>query len=400
LSKPKNRKLIRTLLKDFDRNKKDGTFPISEKYQKERLDMTKEDCIALLKGLAEADPDRFITRNWFRVNSGITENTWNRYWGTFREFKVAAGVTVSRHVRRMEMEIAKHSSVDHYRVMNGEIHEYVGKYTRTSNKRWQTILVAADFHDKGCDPFALRVFLDVAKRVQPEIVVLAGDVLDLPEFGVFTVDPRDWDPVGRIDFVQQRILAPIRSLCPNADIRYHLYNHEYRLIRHLADKTPAMRAVLSDFLGMSLSDLFGLDEFQISVVSKADLAAFTKAQIKNELRKNYETYFDCFLVHHFTRDLLRRGMPGLSGHNHKHLAWSFESPTWGSYEVHQIGAMCFRDATYCEAERWNNGFALVHVDTQMKRSTTEYIQVGETVAVAGGKYYFRQDDERVPLGMV
>jgi len=50
-------------------------------------------------------------------------------------------------------------------------------------------------------------------------------------------------------------------------------------MRHLADQTPALRAVLSDLHGMTVSKLLGLDEFGINYVAKADLGAYTKRDI-------------------------------------------------------------------------------------------------------------------------
>jgi hypothetical protein len=35
-----------------------------------------------------------------------------------------------------------------------------------------------------------------------------GDIFDLPEFGKYGVDPREWDVVGRIKFAHENILAP------------------------------------------------------------------------------------------------------------------------------------------------------------------------------------------------
>ena len=365
--------------------------PFSETLGEDRLDFTAQDCIDLLRGVAEALPEQVISRNFFRVHSGVTERTWNRYFGSFREYKRQANIITSRQVQKLELEIAKHASVDHYRKMRKELEAWEGKYLRPSSGRFQTILVGADFHDKECDPFALKVFIETAARAQPETIVLGGDLMDLPEFGRYTVDPRAWDVVGRIRFVHENILAPLRAVCPNAQIDLIEGNHEARLIRHLADKTPSMLVILADLLEMKIEDLLGLKKYQVNYIAKADLASWTKQDQFKEIRRNFRVYHDCFLVHHYTDAGKAKQMPGVSGHSHKHLSWSCESPTFGAYEWHQMGAMHIRDATYTDGEKWSNGFALAHIDTEKKRVVTEYIPVGETMACAGGKFYFRKE---------
>ena len=64
--------------------------PLSEDHSKFKQFYTKEDCINELKDVAEAEPERVITRNYFRNASDISESTWTRYFGTFHEFKRAA----------------------------------------------------------------------------------------------------------------------------------------------------------------------------------------------------------------------------------------------------------------------------------------------------------------------
>jgi hypothetical protein len=364
--------------------------PFSETLGEDRLDFTAQDCIDLLRGVAEALPEQVISRNFFRVHSGVTERTWNRYFGSFREYKRQANIITSRQVQKLELEIAKHASVDHYRKMRKELEAWAGKYLRPSSGRFQTILVGADFHDRECDPFALKIFIETAARAQPETIVLGGDIFDLPEMGKYTTDPRAWDVVGRIRFVHNEILAPLRAVCPKAQIDLIEGNHEARIIRHLADKTPSMLVILADLMDMKIEDLLGLKKYQVNYVAKADLASWTKGDQLKEIKRNFKVYHDCFLVHHFTDQGKAKQMPGVSGHSHKHLSWSYESPTFGSYEFHQMGAMHIRDATYTDGEKWSNGFALAHIDTVKKRAVIDYVPVGETMACVGGKFYFRE----------
>lgn len=355
----------------------------------------KDELVHILRQIAESNPERVISRNFFRVNSGVPERRWTKHFGTFEQFKREAEVIISRGARKLEMDISNHVAADRYRAMGREATDWGEKYLRPSGKRWQTILIGADFHDKEADPFALSVFLDTCRRCQPDTIVLAGDLFDLPEFGRYTTDPREWDVVGRIRFVHDSILRPLREIAPSTQIDLIGGNHEFRLLKYLADQAPVMMVLLADLHGQTISTLLGLDKFQVNYVQKSDLSAWTKRDIKAEVGRNFKVYHDCFLVHHETKQGIRKQMPGVSAHSHKHLSWSFESPTWGAYEWHQLGCLHRRDATYTDAERWSTGFCLAHIDANRKRVALEYVPVGEGHAVVGGKWYFREGGRSV-----
>jgi predicted phosphodiesterase len=287
------------------------------------------------------------------------------------------------------MDISKHVASDHYRKMGSDASSWGEKYLRKDSKRFQTILVGADFHDKNTDTFALRVFLDTARRAAPDTVVIAGDLFDNYESSRYTKDPRRLDILGSFRFVHDRILGPLRQAVPEAQIDLIGGNHEFRVLKDIADQLSWALPLLHDFHGFTLQSFLGLDKHKINYVHKGDLSAWTKHDQFNEANRNWRVYHDCFLVTHDTKLGLQKHMPGVSGHNHKHLSWSFESPTFGAYEWHQLGCMNIRDADYTNAERWNIGFALVHVDTEKKRSLIEYVPVGETEAWVGGKQFLR-----------
>lgn len=372
--------------------KKEKSTPLSETLIPKLNECTAEEAIDDLRKLVEQDPERVISRNFYRINGKYSESAWNRFFGTFLEFKRRSGVILSRQQHGVEKSVAKHASVDHYREMNKEKFGYEEKYLRDSAGRWKTILVASDFHDKESDLFSLRVFLHTAYRVQPDIIVLNGDIFDLPEFGKYGVDPREWDVVGRIRFVHEQILAPLRMMCPNAQIDMVEGNHEFRLIRHMADATPALRAVLSDLHGMSVASLLGLDKFEVNYIAKADLSAYTVGDLNKEIGRNYKIYYNSFLCHHFPHGKTL-GVPGVNGHHHRNKVDSLYNATYGSYTWTQLGCMHIRDATYCDGEAWNNSFMLVNIDTKTRVSTNDIIMIGDTFAVSGGKFYYKSEAE-------
>lgn len=370
-----------------------ATAPLSENERKFMESWTAEDCIEELQRVQNLEPERFITRNYFRNNSTISDSTWNRYFGTFLEFARQAGLHLSRQQSKLERDIAKHASVDHYRNISIERRDWAEKYLRENDTRFKTVLVASDLHDIEIDLFFLRVFLDTAQRVRPDVVVFNGDIFDLAEFGRWGVDPREWDVVGRIKFVHENIFKPLREMLPDVQIDFIEGNHEARLLRMLADATPALRAVLSDLHGFTVGKLLGLEEFQINYIAKADLSTFTKREHDKQLANNYKIYWDSVLFHHFPH-ARNMGLPGANGHHHQHQVWPMFSPIFGAYEWHQLGSGHKRSASYCEGEKWHNGFGIVNVDTLTKATAWDYITVGDDFAVSGGKWYYREDSER------
>jgi hypothetical protein len=366
--------------------------PMSETLLvKDSTPRSAEDCVQLLRNMAEQHPEKVIGRNFFRVHSPVTESVWNAHFGTWHEFKRQAGIVLTRQQHAMEKKIAKHASLDHYRKLGAERSEWGEKYLREGKNDHKLVLFASDLHDMECDPFWLRVFIDTARRAQPDVICLVGDVFDLAEFGKYGVDPREWDVVGRIRFVHEKILKLLREACPNAQIDLIEGNHEHRLLRHLADATPALRAVLADLHGFTVSKLLGLEQFEVNYVARGDLAVFTDKDLNQELRENDRVYWDALLAHHFP-DARNMGLSGVNGHHHRFFAWSAYQKLTGPTTWMQMGCGHRREASYCAGEKWNMGFALGHVFRSKRAANLEYVQVGHMASV-GGKLYVREPHE-------
>ena len=206
---------------------------LSESAKKYDPTATSDQLVADLRRVQEENPEKFISRNFYRIHGVFSEKTWDCIFGTFLEFRRQAGLELSRNQHQLEKHTAKHASLDTYRdFQETEITPWVGKYEKPSDQgRTKTLLIASDFHDKEVDPFVLSVFIDTAKRVQPDIIVLNGDIFDLYEFSRFDKDPRLADLKGRFDFVRESIFQPLREACPNSQIDFTLGNHEQRLLK-------------------------------------------------------------------------------------------------------------------------------------------------------------------------
>ncbi len=361
--------------------------PLSETIIPKRHDGTREELIEDIRTLAIANPELAISRNWYRINGTFSESNFSQFFGTFHEFKRQAGIVLTRQQHHLEKQIAKHASVDHYREMNNERHSYGDKYDKPSNKRFKQVVIVGDLHDKNVDPFYMDVLIDTLQRVQPDVIVLNGDIFDLQEFSKYHTDPRDFDVVGRIQFVHEHILKRIRTVCPHSQVDFIEGNHEARLLKHLADATPALRCVLSDLHGMTVSSLLGLDKFQINYIAKGDLSAYNIRDVHKEISKNYKVYFDSFIVSH-EGTAKNLGFPGCNGHHHKTVIESLYNEHFGTYNWVQHGCGHRLDAEYCHP-KWANGFVIATCDIETKRTVFDTITFQENFAIVGGVFYER-----------
>lgn len=378
-----NRHVGRSTVKDW----LNGQVPLNEHTNKIQ-EATAEQCCDELRRIVQIEPSKFITAMYFQEQSRIANSAWKQHFGTFAEYKRQAGVTASRHVHTFGLNIAKHASLDKLREFNVEKRDWSGRFLKPNGKRFKTMLNGSDIHDIECDPFWRFLFIETARRVQPDSIVLNGDVFDLPEFGKYDVDPREWNVVGRIKWVH-KFLEDIREASPDSEITMIEGNHEFRLLRHLCEASPVMKAVLSDLLNMTVPDLLGLTKYEINYIAPADLGTITKADAEAELRRNFKLHHDFYVTCHFP-DAKAWGMPGTNGHHHNHLVSRHYNPLYGSYEWHQTGAGHKREASYCNAEKWSLGFLINHFDTEKKFVQQDYIDIGDH-AVIGGKWYTRDD---------
>lgn len=377
----------RSTVQDWVRGVEFDEVPLSESAIPKLHEATAQETLDDLRAMAEANPEKVIGRNYYRINGKYSESAWNQYWGTFHEFKRQAGIILTRQQHNIEKQIAKHASVDHYRTLSDELKSYGNKYDKPSSGRYKQAVIIGDLHDKNVDPFYMKVVIDTCLRVQPDVIVINGDGVDLPEFGKYNVDVRDYDVVGRLKFFHKEILEPLRNACPNATIDYIAGNHENRLLAHMADSTPALRVVLSDLHGMTVGSLLGLDKYQVNFISKGDLSAYTLTDKHKEIAKSYKKYWNSFICHHFSEGS-SLGFPGCNGHNHKTVVTPQYNETFGAYSWVQHGCGHKLDAEYCHP-KWQLGFVIANVDTEKCSTVFDVITFSEDMAVVGGKVYTR-----------
>jgi predicted phosphodiesterase len=372
---------------------------LSEKSKKFDPTANKDDCIEDLRELAGKHSLGAISRSFYREHGRYSDSTWNSFFGSFQEFRRQAGLELSRHQHKFERSIAQHASHDHYKVYyEKEYAPFYRKYEKPkATEGIRRIMIISDLHDKECDEFTLATFISECDRKQPDIIVLNGDIFDLLEFGKYSVDLREIDILGRFRYVWDNVFAPLRNACPDAQIDMVIGNHEFRLLRLLADATPNVRVLLSDVMGLELKDVFKLDDYQINLVSKFNLGAFSAKDVENELRRNYQIYYGCYVVcHEPDKNLMI--MSGTNGHHHRlsQVSNAFPDPTTG--KTHQVTwvqtpAGHKKDATYIQNMcKWNTGFLEVIINLDEKEVIQRIQQTYDKWTDIDGIIYRRKND--------
>ena len=366
---------------------------LNEKLRKYDPDATKEDCITDLRKVQEAFPLKYVSRTFYRNEGIYSESVWNKFFGTFLEFRRQAGLELNRHQHAAERGIAKHAAHDHYsEFYTTQVLPYYNKYEKNiTYDGIKTMMIMSDLHDEECDEFFLEVFVDTCRRKQPDIIVLNGDIFDLYEFSRFSIDPRNVKIKQRFEFVWTRVFKALRDACPDAQIDFIMGNHEFRLIRLIADASPYLKVWLSDVMGITFSKAFGLDEFKINWVSKADFSAFTKKDVEDELKKNHKIYFNCYAVSHHPDANLMKAFSGTNGHHHRAAYTSTTNALLGATSWVQTPAGHVKDAEYLEGfPVWDLGFLEVSINVSKKQVVQKIHQVHDEWSLIDGVLYEKQ----------
>jgi hypothetical protein len=150
-------------------------------------------------------------------------------------------------------------------------------------------------------------------------------------------------------------------------------------------------------MGLEFKDVFKCDDYQINFISKFDLGAFNGQDIENELRKNYEIYYGCYVVAH-EPDKNLANMSGTNGHHHQARLTSTAYIDPGSSKPKRVTwvqtpACHVPDAEYLHnLSKWNTGFLEVTVNIE-KQEVIQQIHQTHDWTVIDGIYYERREEE-------
>ncbi len=340
---------------------------------------------------------RGYARKLFREQYGVYD-PWENHGIAWVAMQRKLGMTKTRAENRLVNQSTRHREVKKLATQSDDRLSWGELYTKKkSNSQFKTMVVASDFHDIECDAFALRMFYTKISAMQPDIIVINGDLFDLPEFGKYSNDPREYQMSKRIDWVHQ-FLAKVRELCPKSQIDFIEGNHEARLVKYLSEMTPMMADILDYVHGMdNIREVFGLDQYHVNYVAKGNLATFTDAQLRKEVLGSEKVYYDMVHVRHIKPTESSICMFGISGHHHKLTVSSYWNAIAGSFQWIENGGMHLAHASFTNGDMWNLGFSTLLLDTEKKQTVWDYTQVGRDYCVMDGVVFKRKQSEYRPF---
>jgi len=323
------------------------------------------------------------------------------FFGNHQEFQRAAGLRDHRTTSKFRDKRARLKTEERIaKYIKATVMPWAGAFDRKHTNDFN-LLVGSDFHGEECDPFALAVFIDTAKRIQPETIVLNGDIVDFVEVARWSKNPRRLLDLQReIDFTRKHILEAIREAAPEAQIDLVIGNHEYRLIRYLADTAPELASLRC----LDFSELFGLKELRINIVlNDAQLAPDEKDK-RQVPRQSWKVYGGCFVVTHGTKagkfpaekELSRFGLSGCSGHVHRPQYHSLPTLSNPNADWFTTGMMAKNEVADGEGHganfkqgpsSWSVGFALVSIFSNEGIAIPQPVLFKNGITTVAGKTY-------------
>lgn len=352
-----------------------------------------------VKRLTLESPSGNCTRDFFRRNSAFSEHAVIKEFGNFSELRKAAGLDAGRVERSFASRRAALASEERFQDYMQECVLPWAREHQPVQDDHVVMVVGSDFHGEHVDPFALRVFLDTIERLQPQHVVLAGDVTNFEAVGRWSKNPNKLHNLQQeIDFSVENILAPCRAAAPNAQIDLILGNHEMWLNRYLAEQAPGLASLRC----LSFGELFQLTELDINLTYGGDMLAPTATDKKKQVAAAWQAYYDTFIVTHGTAtgtsaassELNRFKMSGCSGHLHTpssahsasidrpHLEWNVLPMMTGP----SVGEIYLKGLP----TTWQKGFAIVDIFPKTRTHFYNAVHMRDGISLSAGKIY--QDD--------
>lgn len=318
------------------------------------------------------------------------------FFGNHQEFQRAAGLHDKRNTSRVKNKSARlHTAQEVARFADENVLRWANRFEKAKGRKGELHgLIGSDFHSVYCDPLALRAWLNSCEMVQPEHVVINGDLVDFPQFsrhrklpGHFTLNAYQ-----EVEWAREHILRPTREACPNAQIDFILGNHEMRLVNYLADTATE----LACFPSMSFDVLFGLGELEINLVCRGSFLTPTAKAKAKDVRENWAVYGDSYAATHGRScakfaaqvQLDTFKMSGSSGHTHRPQIYHANSLGTGPLSWMSTPMMAHPavGSDYMpEPTQWNGGFGYFAILPEKSLVSQELVIVHQDWASWAGR---------------
>lgn len=221
----------------------------------------------------------------------------------------------------------------------------------------QCILRLSDIHFPFHDSEALDIALSYGAKHDPTIILLAGDIADLPTFS-------NHPKINPLTFMEQEMLMlaeffeGLRQMFPKARIIWQEGNHELRFKRYLMQKAP-------DLFSVPNMDLPGL------VCAYGGPQAMHRVEWVDDCRVIRTGHLAHIHGHEFRGGggvnparwlFLRAGENAICGHFHRTSEHSEPNLSRKQRGAWTTGCLCTLTPDWMRHTKWNHGFAWIDVE--------------------------------------
>ncbi len=330
----------------------------------------KEIADALFEQFPEA-PTKTLARIAYRDNKGIWKNidaarSYFRYLRGNHGGDQRKALTDKSHIRKNRV------SGDPFTRLPEPLSDF---------EDWQPIEFAGplrvlglmDVHIPFYDKTATVTALKEGKKLNPNFVLLGGDICDHHAESDYIKDPRSRDFPGEIRAMLD-FLRVVRDLFPKAQIVYKLGNHEERHIRYMRLKAPELLGIKK----FEFESIMELADNDIQMVGDNRPIRLGKLNFIH----GHEYKFSISNPVNPARGLFLRGISNACcGHFHQtsqHTKRSLEQKVISNWSA---GCLSNLHPEWRPLNDWNHGFLLIEVDKDGA------FEVGNMRVLHGRAYY-------------
>jgi predicted phosphodiesterase len=232
-----------------------------------------------------------------------------------------------------------------------------------------------DIHFPYEDKKALRKVMKMVKDLQPDHVILNGDIVDFYTISSFSKDPsRTLSLQDELNSTKD-FLGELRDACPDARISYTIGNHEDRLTRYLRSNAKALESLDA----LKLESLLGLDDYGIRMYGaegfklNRESIVLHGGRVSKHAGGTARMEFERHLISGFSGHCHRAGRHDVVGHS-KSFFWI------------EGGCLCELNPEYIEGRpNWQHAVTLIEYTND--RTFPELITLHEGRLVVRGVEY-------------
>jgi predicted phosphodiesterase len=217
------------------------------------------------------------------------------------------------------------------------------------NPDYTSGIIFSDIHFPYHDKRALQIAIDYALSIQPDFLLLDGDIIDFHQLSFFEKDPTRKNIKEELQMVKE-FLRNLKKHLPKTELIFKIGNHEERYDRYLMQHAPA----LFHLEEVRLKGILDLENIGIQHVGDKRVIRYRGLNIIH----GHEYRFSISNPVNPARGIfLRTHKSTLAAHFHQRSEHSETSIDGDTISDWSIGCLCGLHPQWLPLNKWAHGFA-------------------------------------------